>query len=164
MFIVSLASGVVHPIGMVLLTMALAAHIAFLASVGVWLSLASRTTLWARVTMAMVLLVFLGISLRSMMPDVRNGAGVQSAATATGPMPWDMLPWRRFVAETGANAPGAWWFLAFTPDDYRSATEAGNSFFVGRLAVAEGGILGYALAARLMWALAWRRLQSEQRR
>jgi len=144
--------------------MTLAAHIAFLASVGVWLSLASRTTLWARVTMAMVLLVFLGISLRSMLPDVRVGNGVQSSATSPGPLPWDLLPWRRFVAESGANAPGAWWFLAFSPDDYGAALSTGNSYFVGRLVVAEGGILGYALAARLLWALACRRFKDEQRR
>jgi ABC-type transport system involved in multi-copper enzyme maturation permease subunit len=164
MLIVALLSGAVHPIGIVLLTMALTAHVAFLASVGVWLSLACRTTLWARVTMAMVLLIFLGISLRAMAPDVRTGAGIQSSATATGPLPWDMLPWRQFVGQTGANAPGSWWFLAFTRDDYAAALNAGNSYFVGRLMVAEAGILAYALAARLLWALACHRFRGEQRR
>jgi ABC-type transport system involved in multi-copper enzyme maturation permease subunit len=164
MLIVALLSGAVHPVGIVLLTMALTAHVAFLASVGVWLSLASRTTLWARVTMTMVLLIFLGISLRAMAPDVRNGAGIQSSASATGPLPWDMLPWRQFVGQTGANAPGSWWFLAFTRDDYTAALNAGNSYFVGRLMVAEAGILGYALAARLLWALACYRFRGEQRR
>jgi ABC-type transport system involved in multi-copper enzyme maturation permease subunit len=161
---VALLSGLVHPIGIALLTMALAAHVAFLASVGVWLSAASRTTLWARIAMALVLLAFLGLSLRSMLPDVRGGVSLQRSPSVIGPQPWILLPWRSFISEVGVNAPGAWWFLAFPPYQYTAAVNAGDSLFVGRLIAAECGILGYGLVARLLWALACRRLQGEQRR
>jgi hypothetical protein len=192
--VVGLLSGVLHPVGAVLVLMAVAAHAAFLASLGVWLSLASRNTLWARVTMAMVLLVFLGIALRVMLPDARAGNRPAAAGAAAvppwgprrpaprqkkpvnhlvlpknapplrAPQPWASLPWGEYVGQTGANAPGSWWFLAFSRDDYAAALEAADSHFVGRLAVAECGILAYAVAARLLWALACLRFRGEQRR
>jgi ABC-type transport system involved in multi-copper enzyme maturation permease subunit len=161
--IVGLLSGMLHPIGVALLTMAVAAHVAFLASVGVFLSSASRTTLWARVTMALVLLAFLGLSFRALLPEVRLGVAGYNLTPVHSPAPWRVLPWKQYLTDDAVNAPGAWWFLACSRDEYSAALAAGDSQFVGRLIAAECGIVGYALVARLLWTLAWLRLGSERR-
>src|SRR5205823_4791729 len=58
--VVGLLSGVLHPVGLLLLAVACASLLVFLASLGVWLSLVSRNTLWARMKMALGLLVVFG--------------------------------------------------------------------------------------------------------
>jgi hypothetical protein len=42
--------------------------------------------------------------------------------------------------------------------------KAGDTTFVARMAVAEGAILAYGLAARLLWTLSCLRFRGEQRR
>jgi ABC-type transport system involved in multi-copper enzyme maturation permease subunit len=155
-----------HPVGAALLMMAVAAHVAFLASLGVLLSVGSRTTLWARMTMALMLLAFVGIGLRVLAIDLRannivlgSAPGVNFATTD-----WYLLPWSWYCREVAANMPEAWWFFTFTPNDYDAALKVGDARFVGRLIVAEGGILAYALAARVLWGIACTRFQGEQRR
>jgi ABC-type transport system involved in multi-copper enzyme maturation permease subunit len=158
-------TGALHPIGAVLLFAAVAAHVAFLSSLGVLLSLVSRTTLWARVSMGLILLVFLAIPLKLLADEVRAaGRGPAVVRPPTPADPWWHLPWAEFTAETAASPVGAWWFLAFSRSDYASALAAGDPQFAGRLIVAEGGIVAYGLAARLLWTLACRRFRGEQRR
>jgi ABC-type transport system involved in multi-copper enzyme maturation permease subunit len=155
-----LLTGSLHPVGAALLAAAVTAHIAFLASLGVLLSVASRTTLWARVTMALVLLAVLGIGLRALYADVRaNDLLVALGHGAT--RSWSNVPWAVCARESALNMPGAWWFLTFTPAEYDKALLDGNVRFVGELAVVEGGIVAYALIARLLFASAGMRLRRE---
>jgi ABC-type transport system involved in multi-copper enzyme maturation permease subunit len=152
-----------HPVGAILLVTAVAAHLAFVASLGVSVSLVSRTTLWARMTMAMLLLAFLGIGLRILSADIRESA----KSTVFAPEPtssWNKVPWQEYSAEWAANMAGTWWVLTFSPREYDNALSVGDARFVGRLIVAECGIVSYALAARLLWAFACLRLRREQRR
>jgi hypothetical protein len=153
--------GTLHPVGAALFVMAIAASIGFVASLGVWISLASRTTVWARVTMALMLLVFLGIGLRSLYLEVRAG---NRARTVGGLVAWETLPWDRYVTDVGMNMPGAWWFLTFSRSDYEKSLAAGDVRFVAQLLVATGGIVTYGLFARLLWTIACLRFRGEQRR
>lgn len=172
---VEAVTGAIHPDAAVLLTLAILAHMAFLTSLGVWLSLASRTTLWARVTMALVLLVFLGIGLRFLIPSATARAYAAPVEVpvarppAVGPPPpaqpaWGTLPWQEYAVEVGLNAPGNWWFLAFTPRTYADAIASGDSEFAARLAVAIASIVVYGLAAWVLWTFACLRFRGEQRR
>jgi ABC-type transport system involved in multi-copper enzyme maturation permease subunit len=156
-----------HPLGAVLLFMAVAAHLAFLASVGVLLSVASRTTLWARVTMALIVLAFLGIGLRVLFIDVRANSNMLLGSVPGAKqviVDWDRLPWQEYIVEVAANIPETWWFFTLIPSDLDQAIKAGGLRFAGRLIVAEAGILAYALAARVLWGIACARFRGEQRR
>jgi ABC-type transport system involved in multi-copper enzyme maturation permease subunit len=174
--VAEVATGVIHPDAAVLLTLAILAHMAFLVSLGVWLSLASRNTLWARVSMALVLLVFLGIGLRFLLPAATARAYATPAVATAAPLvrsyvgppppacrPWNALPWEQYALEVGLNVPGNWWFLTSPPGTYAKAVETGDSEFVAQLVVATGAVVGYGLAARLLWALACLRFRGEQR-
>jgi ABC-type transport system involved in multi-copper enzyme maturation permease subunit len=164
--VIGVLSRSLHPVGAVLLMLAVAAHLAFLASLGVLLSVASRTTLWARVTMALMLLAFLGIGLRVLFIDLRaNSILLGSVSTSNQQIfDWHQLPWLEYVREVAANIPESWWFFSLIPSDYDQANKAGGFRFAGRLIVAEGGILAYALAARVLWGIACTRFRGEQRR
>jgi ABC-type transport system involved in multi-copper enzyme maturation permease subunit len=165
LILAGILTGTLHPIAAILMVFLVAAHLGFLASLGLVLSLASRNALWARVTMGLVLLVFLGITLRVLMINLRSARPTANPlmTRSAGPVPpfgtfsWRILPWPEFISEVGVSAPGAWWFLTFSPKDYAKAIETADANFTGRLIVAEAGILAYALAARLLWAFAcWR--------
>jgi hypothetical protein len=159
-FVVELFGGLLHPLGAILLAVTLAVHLAFLASLGVWLSLASRTTVWARTTMAMVLLLFVGAGLRAMNTDERAYNHTQPAE-AFGGVP--ASEWRLMVAEVGANAPGAWWYLNFSWTEVTEALRAGDRRFLAHLYVAACGTATYGAAAAVLWLAAWRRFRAPLR-
>jgi ABC-type transport system involved in multi-copper enzyme maturation permease subunit len=154
-------SGMLHPLAALLLIAAIAAHVAFLASLGVWLSLTSRTTVWARVTMAMVLLLFLGAGLRVMNTEERSGAYAPPARGYGGLEP---QKWRKLVAESGANAPGSWWFLSFSWNEFGRALSSGDRVFAAELGVAAAGTVAYGAVALLFWVVAYQRFRREQTR
>ncbi len=52
-----LITGVLHPLAFVLLAGACAIYLAFLAGLGVWISLSSRSTLWANLSMVLMLML-----------------------------------------------------------------------------------------------------------
>ncbi len=170
-----LLGGVLHPLGALLLTAAMAAHVAFVASTGVWLSVASRNTMWARVSMALVLLAFVGAGLRGMNTDARPGEHPQSYApvkvlpahtpgyrpTPFVLQPAEPVPWGRLVAEVGANAPGAWCYLAFSWEEFNAALTSDDGGFTARVGVAACGILAYGALAGLFWLAAWWRFRRE---
>jgi ABC-type transport system involved in multi-copper enzyme maturation permease subunit len=151
-----------HPVGAILLVAAVAAHVAFLASLGVSVSLVCRNTLWARMTMAMLLLALPGIGLRTLAANLRGDTKFVRL-TGEPQTSWNR-PWAMYAREVAVIMPGAWWFLTFSPRDYDEALSAGDTRFFGRLIVAACGIMSYALAARLLWAFACLRLRREQRR
>lgn len=157
---IGLFSGALHPLAALLLTAALAAHVAFVASLGLWLSLSSRTTLWAQVTMALFLLIYFGAGFKTL----ANDADARLLHQDKPPITAQALPWRALIAEVGGNPIGAWWFLGFSWDEYNAALVAGDRRFLARLGVAACGIVGYALTAAAFWAAAWWRFRREQAR
>jgi ABC-type transport system involved in multi-copper enzyme maturation permease subunit len=141
---VELVGGDWHPLGTLLLLLAVTSQVALLASVGTWLSLVSRGTLRARVLMALLLLV---------------SAGSLNGLTATRGAP---PSWPSLVAGVGNNAPGTWWFLTFTRDDFAAAYTAGGGRFADRLGATAVGVLALALLAGLFWLDTWRRFEARQ--
>jgi hypothetical protein len=163
--VLGLLGRTLHPVGAVLLVMAVAAHIAFLASLGVLLSVVIRTTLVARMAVAVTLLGFLAIGSGMLHRDLYwNLGALIPASVPPNVTDWNERPWRQYVWEVAVNMPEAWWFFTFTPNDYDAALKVGDARFVGRLIVAGGGILAYALAARVLWGIACTRFGGEQRR
>lgn len=60
-WLIGLATGALHPASLVLLATGCAVYLAFVATLGLWISLVSRSTLWANLTMALALMLcFLG--------------------------------------------------------------------------------------------------------
>jgi ABC-type transport system involved in multi-copper enzyme maturation permease subunit len=145
-----LFTGAVHPLGIVLLALAIAIHIAFLASVGVCLSLVSRNTLWANFTMAlMLLLVFVGSSVVLMYSQALGGFRSRQSR------------WETF-AEFGLNPPRAWWHLAFTWDQFHDEILHGDGLFRGTYGATLAGMLAFAVAAGVFWWAARAQFRKEQ--
>jgi ABC-type transport system involved in multi-copper enzyme maturation permease subunit len=141
---VELVAGDWHPLGTLLLLLAVASHVAFLASLGTWLSLVSRGTLRARVILALILFL---------------SAGTLTRLTAS---PRSPPSWPALVAGVGIDAPGTWWFLAFTCNDIATAPPAGTGTFAVRLAAAAVGIILVASLAGVFWLDTWRRFETKQ--
>jgi ABC-type transport system involved in multi-copper enzyme maturation permease subunit len=151
---VGLALGVLHPMGVALVVAALVAHLVFFTSAGIWLSVGGRSTVQARVFMAVILLVGLGGGLRHLLSHD------PSLVTATTPDP-DRPPWRMLVAECGANAPGAWTLLAFAPRQVDESRRNADPLMPARLKVALGGSTAFALAAGLLSLSAYWRFRTD---
>jgi ABC-type transport system involved in multi-copper enzyme maturation permease subunit len=149
------------PLGTLILMVSLAAHLAFLASVGVWLSVASGTTLQARFIMAVVLLVFIGGGLAHFLVHEPKAVIVQSASPVA---PRVDVPWRYLIAELGANAPGAWIFLSSLPVKNDLSTASFDALFNARLAVAASGAVAYGLATGALWLAAYYRFVKDMPR
>ncbi len=141
--VVELVGGDWHPLGVFLLLVMVAGHVALLAGFGVWLSLVSRNTLRARVVMVVVLL-FLG-----------GGLTLLIAALGLSPAP----SWLTMAIDVVDNAPRTWWSLAFTWNDFAKRA-AGDGLLGTRLNVTAGGILFLPFLAGLFWLSAWRRCET----
>jgi ABC-type transport system involved in multi-copper enzyme maturation permease subunit len=131
-----------HPGAVVLLAFAGAVHALFFASLGLWLSVACRTSLRAVFLLALVLLALL------LGPWV-----VVTFSRSLGRGSADL-----FVAdflEVGLNPVGAWWFLGFSWGEARDWEGS------ARLAAACFGLCTYAVAAGVLWLLAELRLRRE---
>jgi ABC-type transport system involved in multi-copper enzyme maturation permease subunit len=146
-----LVSGALHPLGFILLALAIVIHIAFLATLGLSLSLVSRNTLWANFTMALVLLLtFVGSWVVLMYSVALSG-------TRGVPRPtwWDIF------AEFGLNPPRTWWHLAFSWKDYRE-TVIVQGLFRGSYGACLLGMLAFAVATGVFWWAARWRFRGEQ--
>jgi ABC-type transport system involved in multi-copper enzyme maturation permease subunit len=141
--------GALHPAAPLLVGVSLAAWLAFWASLGVWLSVACRTTLLARVAVAAVLLLAFGGGWLYLMSEPsfssRRGFVVQYGSGADGVVP-------AAVADVGLNPLRAWWFLALPWH------EAGETSEVRMAATAVGTLMVAALAGAL-WLDARRRFE-----
>jgi ABC-type transport system involved in multi-copper enzyme maturation permease subunit len=146
--VAEVAGGGLHPLGALLLAVAVAAHVAFLAGLGVWASVLCPTTGRARLAVALVLLFL-----------VTGGPAWLVAAS-----PERLLPpeWKEPAADVAANAPGAWWFLTFSPDDFAQELAGGGTVFTARLVAAACGAVTYALLAALLWLDALRNFRAER--
>jgi ABC-type transport system involved in multi-copper enzyme maturation permease subunit len=147
---VGLLSGALHPAAVPLLALATVVPVAFLASLGVWLSLVSRNSLWANLGMALVLLLmFLGPWVALMYSSLLGGGG--------GGESW----WDNF-GQIGLNPPRAWWFLGFSWDDFRTDVLEGEGPLRGPLGATMAGLGWYAAGAGVLWLAACRRFRREQ--
>ncbi len=133
---VGLLDGLIHPLSALLVTLAVASHAAFLGSLGLWLSVTTRNTTRARVSLAVVLFVFFGLGLVRLVaePDQNMFSRVPPA-----------------VSEAGANAPGAWWYLSFSWDEFAAARAGADAAFFPRLTAGVLGSFAYAGLAGVLW-------------
>ncbi len=126
-----------------LLAVGVAVHSAFFASLGLWLSLVCRTTLAARVTMAVVLIVAAGFAVFAGNEldwlGLRTRAVPQWVATAEAVLP-----------------PASWWSLALSPDD--AGLTARN--YADRSVTAGVAVMAFAALAVLLRADALRRFRN----
>jgi hypothetical protein len=145
---VGLVTGSLHPLGVLLSALGYGAGLALVASVGVWLSLVSRNTLWATVSMAAVLLLlFLVPWVVWLSPDHR---------------PPGLWKWERHFGMWGLNPLAAWWFAWYSWSDVPRPLGAGRDphLFDARLLAVLVGLALQAVVAAGAWLLAWRRLRS----
>jgi ABC-type transport system involved in multi-copper enzyme maturation permease subunit len=138
----SLLTGVLHPLALPLALVTIAAHVAFIASLGTWLSLAARSIPRAHFLMAGLLLAyFLGGWLLWLAVGDPSPRGDE----VTDPILLFLCPWV------------AWWASMFPLVGARPGD--GRLGQVGVLAVSAGC---YLLAAALLWRAAVRRLHGER--
>jgi ABC-type transport system involved in multi-copper enzyme maturation permease subunit len=159
--LMGLLSGALHPLAVPLLAVSVAGQLCFWASLGVWLSTVFRSTLRARVALALaVLLVFCGSWFLAagdppFAPPGRDG----DFATTNW---WEPLPGA--VRAYSANPLRSWWYLAFRwwRNEESEETEVREARFFGvQLAAVAGGTLAFTLAAGLLWLDACRRFRKE---
>jgi ABC-type transport system involved in multi-copper enzyme maturation permease subunit len=134
--------GAFHPIAAVMLATAVAAHIAFLASIGVSLSLISRTTMWANFNMSLILLImFAGSWVATAYYEVLFGGFGSS-----GEPDW----WDDFL-EVGLNPVRTWWYLGLNWEEFRNEAFDPERGLRGTLGSTLAGMSVYATLAILIW-------------
>jgi len=100
-WLVGLLTGVLHPLSLILLFAACLVYLAFIGSVGLWISLASRSTLWANLSAALALMLcFSGSGAKAVVdnPDFRS----------------QIFGWLRHAPEVLVNPSYALFASAFT--------------------------------------------------
>jgi ABC-type transport system involved in multi-copper enzyme maturation permease subunit len=144
-----------HPLRALLLAAALAAQVALLASLGMRVSVASRTTLRAGVVMAVLVFVFftggwvaLGIDQGASNAVEFDGAASDSRKGITAVDPGHM---RGLFYTIGLNPIGSWVFLGGLQGGDNDTVLDRLFFRDTQYAVAVYGTLIYALAAGVLW-------------
>jgi hypothetical protein len=138
--LLALATGLLHPWAVLLLFAGCGVFVAFLASIGVWLSLASRNTLWANVTMALVLLLlFAGGWIHFL--DSQSSYG------------WRDPRWLDALWQVGLNPGMSWWFSGFSWKELTDAVRTGDRIFLWRLSAIPVGLLLLAAGAWAFWRM-----------
>jgi ABC-type transport system involved in multi-copper enzyme maturation permease subunit len=134
---IGIASGALHPLAALLVAAAIAIHLSFLVSIGVFLSVVCSTTVRSRVAIGVVLLVFLAGGLRQLY------GGQTSRATPE---------WHSTLAECGVNSLGALQSFAFSASEL-----AAQPMLPIQLIHASVGTGVYCFAAAVFWfAACWR--------
>jgi hypothetical protein len=129
-----------------LLAIACVIHIAFLASLGVWLSMVCRNTLWSNMTMALVLLLLFSGSWLLVAADVSASPSGQTE-----------VDWVSCFYEIGLNPVHSWWTLGFSWDDFGNLTGPYDPVLSTKLSAALAGLAAFAVLTGAFWLLArWR--------
>jgi ABC-type transport system involved in multi-copper enzyme maturation permease subunit len=140
---VGVLTGAFHPGAAVVLTLAVVIQVAFLASFGVWLSLVSRNTLWAYLSMVlMLLLVFAGSSVAVLYSEWYGRR-------------LDEDHWGDNLVEMGLNPLRVWWFLGFSWYDVWE-----ENVETEKMKTALFGVGIYAAMAGILWLAAWQRFRN----
>jgi ABC-type transport system involved in multi-copper enzyme maturation permease subunit len=133
-------TGTLHPLAGLLLPLACALHLAFLTSMGIFLSVACRTTLWSHFLMAVVLLVvFLGpwcFLLYSPVPQAPDLTYL--------------------LLGKGLNPLHTWYFLGFSWDEHAIWTGDDGPFALTLVSTLAGMFLFATMAWGLWLAACWR--------
>ncbi len=135
-----LVTGGLHPVALVALALAVMAVIEFLASLGLWLSVVSKTSLRANMAAVLcMLLVAVGPLVASQYLEMLapNSLANRAASDAV----WQTL-----------MPPVAWWRLCVGWHEYAKVSE-------GHFTHILAGALGYAALAWLLWRAALRRFR-----
>lgn len=147
-----LLTGMLHPIGVLLLAGSCAASMALLASLGVWLALVCRDTMRAQLSMALLLLVlFVGPWLHLINQSDPGQFSGDPEETAV------------HVWQVGLNPFAAWWVSGFSWPEWNDALREKNGLFTARLRAVGYGIAVLTTLAALAWIASRRRLDSEPR-
>jgi hypothetical protein len=139
-----LMTGGVHPASLPLVLAAYFVYVCCLSTLGLWLSMASRTTLRATLfslLVAMIVVMGPGLLLRAI--DGRSMRGVNEAPE-----------WYDLIAEYSFTPPVTLWTLTFHEDAIRS-----DPYAMLRIVAALFGLLIYIGATAAMWASMLRRLR-----
>jgi hypothetical protein len=148
---VAVTCGAFHPIAALLLALAVAAHLAFLASVGLNLSLLSRTTMWANFSMSlMLLLMFAGSWVAVIYYEVLFGGYLSSS-----PDWWDDF------YEIGLNPVRTWWYLGLNWEEFHLEAFGDEGGLRGAFGSTLAGVGLYATLAGLLWLAARRQFNKE---
>jgi ABC-type transport system involved in multi-copper enzyme maturation permease subunit len=150
LWLVGLVSGVLHPWAVLLLAGGVTVCVIFLASLGVWLSLASRNTLWAHLTMALFLLLLFGGSV------IRANVEILSSYRAAG-----TPTWLETYADVGLSPLRAWWVSSFSWYDLVHSIRNRDVLFSHRLTAVVVGQAVLGSAAWVLWRLTCVRFRRE---
>lgn len=142
---VGLATGALHPAAALLLAAVCTANLAFLSALGVWLSLLARNTLWANMTMALILLLWFG------------GVGLEQVAQL---LSHDIRfqGWRADLVQMLFNPGRTWWTAGFAWADFREALTQGTDLNRA-CTLAAASVPVCAAAAWLIWVSCRRRFR-----
>jgi ABC-type transport system involved in multi-copper enzyme maturation permease subunit len=142
-------TGGLHPWAVVLLLISGAAWVCLLASLGLVLSTVCRTSRWARLGAAVVMLVILAG------PVLALAQPRYSGMTA---LPVKEAPPGTLLAD-GLNPLRAWWLAAFSLHERTEGGPYEQGLLKGRMAAVAEGAAVAAGAAALLWWLARRRFR-----
>jgi hypothetical protein len=142
-----LVMGALHPLMFMLLALACIVHGLFLTSLGLWLSVLCRKTLWAYIGMMLVLLLLhLGWLPYRLLLGMRSG----------GPSgPAQLIEW-------GLNPAQTWWYFACSREQFRAEILENGSVFADRIDATLLGLLLFFVLAWLLWLAANARFAREQ--
>jgi ABC-type transport system involved in multi-copper enzyme maturation permease subunit len=140
--VLGLVNGTLHPAALLLVTVAVLTQLSFWAGVGLWLSVTCRTTLRARVTTALALMIFAWFwaELLVYLDGWRKPDSFPNLAVALNPVQ-------------------SLWILTFGWRSVESADGAAAQMSGAHLAETAAGTLAYALCAGLLWLAACRRFR-----
>jgi ABC-type transport system involved in multi-copper enzyme maturation permease subunit len=144
------ATGALHPLGLILLFISCGTAFAFLISFGLWLSLVSRNTLWSHMGVASMFLVFFcGGFIPLIDAQLQHGAGEISLAG--------------HVLSVGIIPEHSWWLASFTWLDASGKLTIGGPHPLQALLEVACGASLFGLAAWLFWKLSCRRWEQNLR-
>jgi ABC-type transport system involved in multi-copper enzyme maturation permease subunit len=165
---VNVGSGMLPPDRALLGTLLLGTQVAFLASLGICVSVRSRTTLRAQVTMAVLLLVFFGgawIALAFDAPARIAMASVEATASTPGGVPMTARMTRALLYDVGINPVRSWaWTFATSSLENRNESMFDHRLDPARQTMVARAVAAYAAIAAILWLDAWRRFRAEQNR
>jgi ABC-type transport system involved in multi-copper enzyme maturation permease subunit len=150
-----------------LLALTLSAQAVFLAGLGIWVSVRSRTTLRAQMTMAVLLLLFFGGPWFGFAMDTRANQVLAAARQGDWSVRRESMARPRMVRallyDVGANPFRTWAYLAGTfkgvsDRAFERRLDAARDVTIACVALACG------LAAAVLWLDAWRCFQAERNR
>jgi ABC-type transport system involved in multi-copper enzyme maturation permease subunit len=147
---VGLVTGALHPWAVLLLAGACAAYMAFLASLGLCLSLVNRNVLWANLSMALTLLLLVAGALTSHVRFIEE--------------PLAHADWKQSLFNIGFNPVRTLWLSGFSWHELIDGLRDEDSGLWPAYGSILLGLLIVSLAAWLLWRLACLRFSRELER